>query len=296
MKKRAVSDFTSKELPQNRKDQFFFIFRNQYWNLLKIGGISLLFALPYIFLSLAKDILNYEFLNLMNQGQLEEAEYHTYFLLNTVGANLLGYLFLPLLALGLSGINRVLRSLVEGECVLFKDDFRLGAKNNYARTLQGLLLFSFVFFLHQFLITYFQSPILIVPSFLVLILLLAPVSFIYFAYSSHYEGSFWNCLTNSVKLYPPFWWQFLLLGAAFVASFYGLDSIPSYYVKGIALLLMVLLLFPVYGLLFFEVAISDFDSSINATNFPSRLGQGLYRPETKTEKEMRKKAKGRRKR
>ncbi len=292
MKKRIVSDFTSQELPQNRKDQFFFILRNQYWNLFKIGFISLLFALPYILLSLAKDILNYEFLNLVNEGQLEEAEYHTYFLLNTMGTNVLGYLFLPLLALGLSGINRVLRNLVEGECVLFKDDFRLGAKNNYARTLQGLLLFSFVFLLHQFLITYFQSPILIVPSFLILILLLVPVSFVYFVYSSYYEGYFWNCLTNSVKLYPPCWWQLLLLGASFVVSYYGLDSIPSYYVKGAVLLLAALLLFPLYGLLFHEVAISDFDFSINVTNFPNRFHLGLYRPETKTRKEMRKKAKG----
>lgn len=276
MKRKPTPDFSPSMLPQTRKDQFFFLLKNQHWTLLKIGFLALLFALPYLFLSLAKDILNYEFLNLLNQGSIEEGEYHTYFLLNTMGANLIGYLLLPLLGLGLAGINRIMRAMVEGDSVLFKDDFRLGVKYNYGKTSLGLLLFSFLFLLHQFAITYFQSPVILVPCFLLLILLLAPICFIYLVYSSFYEDGFFAGIANAVRLYPSSWWRFLLLGAFGVASFYGLDSIPNYYIKGIVIALFVVLLFPCFALLFFEVAIHSFDNAINSAQFKDRCGLGLY--------------------
>lgn len=282
MKKGKASDFSLHELPQNRKDQYFFLLRNQYWTLLKIGLLALAFALPYVFLSVAKDILNLEFLNLLNEGSIAENEYHTYFLINTVGANLLGYLLLPILAFALSGLNRVFRGMVEGGYVLFKGDFSLGVKTNYGRTVQGALLFGLIFLLHQFVITYFQSPILVVPSFLFIFLLIVPISFTYFVYSSYYDDKFFRNLGNSIGVYASTWWRLLLLGGTAMAVYYGLDFIPIYHLKGITEILSAALLFPLYGLLLHEVAIKAFDFTINSDQFPDRVGLGLYKPSPKS--------------
>ncbi len=281
MKKSRSTDFSCSELPQTRKDQYFFLLRNQYWNLLKIGFVAFLFFIPYIFIYVVKDILNLEFLNLLNAGSLEEGEYHTYFLINTVAANILAYLLLPVLIIGISGLNRLFRLLVEGEPIVFKEDFAFGVKQNYGRTLQGALLFGFILLLHQCLISYFQSPIIIAPSFLFIFLLIVPISFIYLVYSSYYDDRFITNLGNSIRLYAPRWWQILLLGGVAIIAFYGLESIPIYHLKAIISTLTIFLGFPLFGLSFHEVAISDFDVSINQYQFPERTGLGLYKAPSK---------------
>ncbi len=281
MKKGRTDDFSSLELPQTRKDQYFFLLRNQYWNLLKIGFVTFLFSLPFIFLYVAKDILNYEFLNLLNSGSIEEAEYHTYFLLNTMGANVIAYLLLPVFSICLAGLNRVFRMLVEGEPLVMKEDFFFFFKQNYLRTVQGAMLFGFLFLLHQFAITYFQSPIIIAPSFLFIFLLIVPISFTYFVYSSYYDDRFFANLGNSIRLYAPAWWQILLLGGGAIVVFYGLESIPLYPLKATASALLMILGFPLFCLLFHEVAINDFDIYVNRSQFPERVGLGLYKPSSK---------------
>ncbi len=283
MKKARESDFSSLELPQTRKDQYFFLLRNQYWNLLKIGLWSLLFSLPFVFLSVVKDILNVEFLKLLNAGTIEEAEYHTYFLLNTVGASFISYLLLPVLSIALSGFSRIFRSLVEGEPILFKDDFVLGVKGNYKRTLQGSLFFGFFLLLHSFLTTYFRSPLVIVPSFIFILLLIVPIFFIYLCYSSYYDDKFFRNLVNSVELYAPAWWKFLLLGGVSIALYYGIESIPDYYLKATISFALILFIFPSFCLLIHEVAIADFDKTINVYEFKERAYMGLYKPEAKKE-------------
>ncbi len=281
MKKRKTANFNALQLPQTRKDQYFFLLKNQYWNLLKIGFLSLAFFLPFLLLAIARDILNSEFLKLCNDGTIELAEYHTYFLLNTVGSSLIAYFFLPFLAVGLAGFNRLFRFLVEGEPLLMKGDFFAGVRMNYKRTLQGLLFFGAFFFLHTFAITYFQSPIIIVPSFIFILLLIVPIFFVYSAYSSYYEDKFIMNLVNSIRLYGYSWWQFLLLASFAIAAYYGVDSIPDYYLKSAISSIAVALVFPLFSLLVHEIAICAFDKAINAHQFPERAYLGLYNPQKK---------------
>ena len=281
MKRPRQEDFSALELPQTRKEQYFFLLRNQYWNLLKIGLLATLFALPFIFLLAFKDILNSEFLKLVNEGTIEEAEYHTYFLLNTVGASFISYLLLPFLSIACAGFNRLFRSLVSGEPLLFKDDFALGVKSNYKATLQGSLFFGFFLLLHSFIIAYFRSPIIIVPSFIFILLLIVPIFFIYLAYSSYYADKFFMNLGNSIRLYAGAWWEFLLLGAFPTLMYYALESIPDYYLKAVVSFVLILLILPPFCLLVHEVAIGGFDKMINVYEFPERAHMGLYRAETK---------------
>ncbi|MCQ2742108.1 MAG: hypothetical protein MJ239_02255 [Bacilli bacterium] len=294
-KRKTISspkDFTVAELPQTRKDQFFNIFKNQYMTLLKSGFILLLFFLPILVLDIFRNLFDAGFYSQFVDGALTENEYNFSIFVDFMIQSGAEFLLLPLLAVPLSGLNNVFKTMVEGDCVLFGPDFKEGVKGSYKITLVILLVFGIFFLLLRFLVNYFIGVyFIVIPVYSFFILFIIPLTIICLLFSTYYQGNYFNVLSNSTKLYSPYWWKYLLasvllFGFVFGVNF-GFDGNMLPYFKTILLGAVIIFVLPIGMLLLHSISISLFDKYINGEFYPDNQYKGLYNPKIqKKEKDI----------
>lgn len=289
MKKRrvisAASDFTIEQLPQTRRSQFFNILKNQYLTILKSGAFLLLAVLPFIVLDLVRNIFDTAFYNEFVNGILQEGEYHFYIFIDLMIQTAVEVLFIPVFTLVLSGINNVMKNMVQGGHVLFMYDFKQGVKGNYKNTTITSIIFGLFILLARFVFYFFVGKYFIsIPVYAILILFVIPLAIISNVFTSYYQGNFFNVVSNSTKLYFPYWWQYLIVSVLFFAFIFGLnsglDGVLIAYVKTTIYLVFATFVLPIMILLIHSISISMFDKYINDVIYPEIYRKGLYNPKT----------------
>ncbi len=282
MKKSKINkaDFLLTQLPQTRRDQFFFVLKNQFWSFFLIGLLLMLSLLPIIVSVYFQNVFEMGFEDLYATGELTKAEYDSamfYLIILFSGINTV---LLSIFAICLSGANRVVRQIVMGEGVLFGSDFKLGIKQNYLNTFLILLFLGIILTLVRFLSTFFLQYYIGLPLYIIFVILVVPTFFLALVFTSIYDANVFQCIFNSIKLYIHYWWQYLLAGIAFVGVIYGFSHLQTLPILllfiHIALALFVL---PIYILFMYELSTSLFDKYINKDNFTEYYLKGLYNPD-----------------
>ena len=154
MKKRknkaASSDFLPTQLPQTRKDQYFFILKNQFSTLLLSGLWLLLCCLPLILTVYFQNQFEVGFYQKYLSGEMNKADYQASMNALMIYGSIIEVAFTFVASLAIAGVNRILKSLVSGEPILFWDDFKCGVKQNYLNTCLLLFFFSILLGLCRF--------------------------------------------------------------------------------------------------------------------------------------------------
>lgn len=289
MKKRKIvsapKDFDVSLLPQNRKDQFFNLLKNQYFTIFKIGLLLLLFLIPFLACDLIRNLFDNGFYNSFLEKTITEEEYHFYLFLDLMIQTGIEFVFIPLLSVAIAGFNGLLREMVEGGNILFFADFKIGVKNNYKITLIVSLVFGAILAIVRFVVNYFIGLYFVmIPVYSIFILFIIPLTIIPLIFTAYYQGNYFNVLNNSMKLYPSYWWQYLLISSisfgVVIGMNLGFDGNLLPYLKTIVYAVIIIIVIPLAMLLLHSISISLFDKRINPEYYPENLSRGLYVPKS----------------
>lgn len=283
MKKRKIkaslTDFLPSALPQTRKDQFFFILKNQYRTLLKGGMWLALCMFPIVLVVYFQNRFEIGFYQKFLAGSLSKEDYNASINVLMIYGTLFETLFTFVSSLALAGFNRVMKSLLVGEGILFFDDFKEGIKQNYCNTALLFFFFGILLSLCRFVGTFFIEYYLGLPFYILLMLLVIPIFTIASIFSSIYECNVFQAIWNATKLYFPYWWKYLLLSIFLFGTVYALSLLETLPILlAVLQLLLIIFLLPIFILLLYSLSFSLFDKYVNPIYYPEFCNAGLYRP------------------
>ena len=277
-------EFSVNDLPLTRRHQFFDILKNDWKTLLLIGLILLVVSIPYLTIDVIHWFIKTNLpIQLANDGgtpemiasglRLTEILYETALIPATI-----------LLAVPLAGIARVLKRLIHGEGVLFKDDFFEGVKMNVLQFLVLTLIYSVLRFLTQFTHIFTQgvpimSEIVYGVSIGILHVLFVPIILFMFSEASIYKIKFWMNFKNSYQLtmhsiLVMLIFSFVLFGVYFMRYI-------NHPILRIGLDVLLIMLSPLYLLSLSLFTMSKFDIFINKDNYQEIYRKGLRPLEVK---------------
>ena len=283
--KYRVDDFGLNDLPLNRRQQFFDIIKNDWKTLLWMGLILFFFSLPY----LTVDVLHW-FIRVNLPAQLK-ADGGTPEMIAS-GIMLTDIIYEAILvvaslfvAVPLAGIARVLKRLVHGEGVLFKNDFFDGIRLNVWQFIVLMFIYGVLRFVVQLVFIYIQgipymAEIVYGVSVAILYIVFVPILLFMFAEGSIYKMKFMMNLKNSSQLaFNSILWMMIFSLLIFGVYFMRHINHPILRVGLDALLILVS---PLYLLALSLFTMSRFDKYINQENYPDIYRKGL-RPLQKKE-------------
>lgn len=272
------NDFGLDDLPNTRREQFFDIFKNEWKTLLLIGLLLLLFSLPFLTLEFFHWFIKMNLpIQLNNQGVDEQTIYNALRLSEILYESILVLTNL-ILAVPLAGAARIMKRLIHGEGVLFKDDFVTGIKQNIWHFLLFMLIYSILRFSAQFTYIYIEN----IPIFSslvrgvttgILYVFFLPILLFMFCEDALYKMNVWTNFKNSYQL---------AVRAIFYMLIFSFIIFSLSFIKYISLIYMQLLLWgiiiilsPLYLLSLSLLTISKFDTYINKDNYPEVYRKGL---------------------
>lgn len=263
-------DLTISSLPKTRKEQFFDILSHRFFLLMGLGALALLFSLPFLGLSLYKDVASLA----IDASGVEEAAKQESLFFTMLLYRLSCLIAFLILAIGLAGISKILKELLYDEPIFFKSDFGSGIKENWKQYALFAVLFWLFWFISELASSFFTNIYLEVFFPAVNLALIYPAIFMAFFLASTYSNSFTKNLTSGYALYfKAFPGVFLTFLSVFALTF--LRFIPLILVKYTIVILLYLIYLPIVLLLSYENAIRLFDLYINETQFPDFYKKGL---------------------
>lgn len=269
MKNRASKiDYSKSMLPRTRRAQFLDCFKMNYIVLLKCGLMLLLFFIPLIAFSIFMD-LYYDSL----MSHITEEKEQTIMLFHYLYSG--GLIILSLFAiLGLTGSIRVLRNLIWGEGIFFKDDFFLGIKENTSKNLIFGAIFGILFGISFFVYYLFRDNFVSLFGLVLFALVFLPIFFWIILLNNTYNSKFGGLLRNGLYFYvKTIGWS--LLGILMPLSLVGLLFVPFIWLKYVVLVLMVVFVYPIILLIMVLFSTAKFDLAINKDNYPDYYLRGL---------------------
>ncbi len=269
-KKVSKIDYSKAMLPRTRKAQFGDCFKMNYMVLLKCGLMLLLFFTPLIAFSFFMD---FYYVPLMDNatGEIEQTKLIYHYIYNG------GLILFSLLAIvGITGVIRVLRNLIWGEGIFFREDFFLGIKQNIGKNLIFALIFGLFYALAYFVSSLFPNTIIAYLPLLLFALIFLPVYFWIILLNNTYDSKGTSLLRNGLFFYiKTIGWS--LIGTIMLVLPVGLLFVPLMlaWVKYIVLVLFVIFVFPIIFLVIVLYSTSKFDVYINQDNYPDYFMRGL---------------------
>lgn len=274
--KRALRDFSESDLPRNRKELFFECFKTRWRTLLLCGLFTSLFVLPLIMIEAYREIIiNSTSQNLNNVSNKESIEIY----LNTVNNlfNLVSVISFVTLGIGCAGTSRIIKNLAFGQPIFFFSDYLEGIKLNGLNFiivfgLLGLSNFSSLFIVNGMK----NNDLLGLLSLLFLSIIIYPILLLVLSETMVYKSTIIECLKNGVIIY--FRTLPITLSVAALVMLPSLiQFIPSYFIRILAFLGMVILALPFLMLIWFLYSCNLFDKYININLFPELVKKGLYK-------------------
>ena len=276
--KYRVDDFGVNDLPLTRRHQYFDIFKNDWKTLLFCGLLLFFFSLPY----LTVDVLHW-FIKANLPAQLK-ADGGTPEMIQS-GLMLTDIIYEAILvvatlfiAVPLAGIARVLKRLVHGEGVLFKNDFFDGVKLNVWQFLVLIFIYAVLRFVTQLVFIYIKdipyiAEIVYGASMAILYLIFVPILLFMFSEASIYKMKFMMNFKNSAQLA----FNSILFMMIFSVIIFGVYFMRYIYhpILRVGLDSLLILLSPLYLLALSLFTMSRFDKYINQENYPEIYRKGL---------------------
>lgn len=268
-------DFNVENLPRTRRMQFLDILNTRFLLLVLIGLITILSSLPLIALIAFRDIA---IVNVSNAFLEEKIDSET-LVAQTNNLRIIYHLglfvALPFIALALSGNLRVMRQLIWGEGVFYREDFKMGLKQNalcFILCSEIFAIFSFVQYLIRILIGGYIAPGI---SYGIELIAIFPLIMTYCYSHTIYTNTFVNSLKNSFimtfKNLPEVFLFFILTyGVVF------LKYIENSLVKMIILVILLVFYIPLALLASFLSQMHIYDKDFNIRYHKDLYKRGLY--------------------
>ena len=178
--------------------------------------------------------------------------------------------------LGLSGVIHVLRNLIWGEGIFFKEDFGEGIKNNAGKDIIFAVIFSLFYAAAYVVYSLFPSTIISWFGLFLFALVFLPIYFWIMFLNNTYDSKFGQLLKNGLFFYiRTIGWT--LLGILMPLSLVALYFIQFYLVwlKYILLVLIIIFVYPIIILIMTLYTTSKFDVYINKDNYKDYYLRGL---------------------
>lgn len=251
-------DFTKENLPKNRRQQFFYLLKNEWRTLLSLLGLYFIALLPFV-VSI--------FLKVFGDFSSETIKMVVTFIITMISQ--------IIMALLLSGSLRIYRLMVFNEGFLFFPDFLYGIKQNFKHVMVNTIIFILLELSLLLVSVYNVGENTYIIYFILMgvyDVLFYPV-FLYInaetaVYENNYLISFINASKMSIKNFP-----FTLLFVLYILAIHLLSAIGGIPLIVYMICLLFLFIFlPIYTLIYFLFSISRFDKYINI-----RLAKDLYR-------------------
>lgn len=259
MSKSALKDFSVDALPKTRKEQFFDIVKHRFDLLFTIGLFFLLFTIPFFAALTVKQVILYQaYISIGSKAE----EYAAFVKTNTM---IFDAIYIPcfiIMGLGFAGIFQIFKKLSWSEGIFFLSDFSKGFKSNWLRFLIISLLFGLFHICSDYFKSAYSNNILGYFPFAIGMLLF-PSAFICLCMNTFYKNKFVKTIGDSIIIFlkrPVTGLAFILLPIAM--SFIPYIGIPV--VIFVIYLVTFLLIYPIYGLMFFLYSLSGFDRFSNS--------------------------------
>ncbi len=272
--KQAKSDFTSSQLPHNRREVFFDCIKQRWRLLFCIGLLLLAFVLPTLIVDCVADVYGMFATSQFQNGQISEKQAFAAVIVTKKISKLCHVVTFAVFALGLSGLTRVIRQLLWGEGVFFKADFSTGVKQNgLIYSLFGVVCGLVDFCCYIVRMSKMQVVWQVLPQVISLVLLLPIVAFI-LSYETVYADSVWKTTKNSFLLY------FKMVPQTLVALIVAMSPcflvlISNILLKYLLLIVVILLFSPLCLMEWQLYCYGVFDKYINAYAYPEILNKGI---------------------
>ena len=268
--KTADKDFRKDQLPHNRKEQFFDIFKTRYRLFFSFSLILTLLFLPFLGVLIYKDST---IMAIYNGGYDNVTE--RIFTISLIYIGLL--LFASIIFfIGLAGLFKIFKELIYGEPVFFKEDFIQGIKDNFKPFLV-IAIFVWIFSAVDRLISISFSNtwyIEIIPS-AINFSLIFPICYVSLFITSVYTNTFSINLKSAIIIYFKHF-PSVLLGYIFSFGILLIKYIPLLYLKYSLFAILVILVLPISLFAGFENHMRIFDELVNKNQYPDYYKKGLY--------------------
>lgn len=270
--KRKVSkiDYSKAMLPRYRRQQFLDCFKMNYVVLLKCGLMLLLFFLPMIVYSVFADFYYVSLIEHI-EGDAETTKLWFHYFFN-IGLILFSFVAL----IGVSGVVRILRNLIWGEGIFFKDDFAQGVRQNALKNIVFALVFSLFYAGAYFIYSIFPETIVAYIPLLFFALVFIPVYFWITFLNNTYDSNIGTLIRNGLYFYIK------TIGWSILGGVMTLLPIPLIFIdlnfvwlKYIILLVFIIFIYPIIFLVMTLYTTNKFDDAINKDNYKEYYHRGL---------------------
>jgi len=269
-------NYTINDLPQNRKEQFFDLFKNRFRTLLWFGLVTMLFMIPLVAVMVYRDWTVIAISAKYQEGitSAEEAS-------NQIGSvnRLAAGIYIPcfmIMFLGFAGPIRVLRQLIWGEPIFLKYDYFKGLKQNFGPYLFSGFIFGLFNFIQE-LIRYSaaNNKILIAIPLGLEWLIIFPIIFVYMFVTTMYSSVNGSNFKVSAYLFFRHLPTTLLLSLLSL-GLYFLRFIQNPLIKYVVMIFAFFIYLPIVVLISYLNEIRILDLRINPKDHPDLLNRGLF--------------------
>lgn len=271
----AKTDFSEKNLPHNRKEVFFDCVKLYWQKLLLLGLIMLACAVPLLTASAVCDTVQQGLSRQLEDGVIDKVAYNGQTAWLRFAEALIDIPCYVIVCVGLSGTVRVTRQMIWAEPLFFANDFADGIKQNWLT----FCLCGFLVSLLNVYLAFAESSGGGLPAYLplgVVTIVVLPTALWMMAASSVYKIGIGKNITNSFVLYiktPFVTWLFVALFASVAIP--GLIGFVA--LRCIFLAVFVVVMLPIFMLLWQLVSYSYFDKFINKQAYPEIVDKGIWR-------------------
>jgi len=273
--KSRSSDFTVNDLPNNRRQAFFDIVKNQWRKLLFAGFLLFIGFVPFLLTIFFRDNYLIGVSSALSKGEVSQTDAYKLYVTTHLIAAAISWVSFYILVFPLGGVTRIIRQLVWQEAIFLKDDFVIGAKQNYKFGAIMATFFGVALMVSKLMLFVSDNAIVqAIPMALFLALIVPPLLLTYIQ-GSIYEGKFSTLFHNSVLMFikkAPH----MLLFTLIVMSPIFLKYIESFLIlKYILLIVVILFILVFFILMYYLFSNYMFDKYINVTNYPELIRKGM---------------------
>ena len=274
--KYSSTDFKASNLPHNRKEVFFDTLKVRFLLYVKIGFILFLFLLPFLAVNLYGKLVVTSYLE-ANGITDETVAYASRIKM------IISLIYIPTLmffSIGLAGSMKVLRQLIWGEGVMFKDDFKSGIKQNYQQFLTTFFIFGLIYFLDIYISTLkLEYEFIVYIPYGVTFVFIIPVLMYVLTQSILYSNKYTSYLKNGTYFFIKTVPVSLLYTLVLLILVYPINTsyIPSLWLQYSIVSVIIILLLPMFisAKILYDFRI--YDKYINSKDYPEYVDKGINR-------------------
>lgn len=282
--KKRNENFTTQDLPKNRRQVFKFIYKNRLIEQFNAGLLCILFCLPLI----AWQIISYSTRRDLNVSSLSELEQFNEYLNLLTTKNIINIPCIMLASVGLAGLVYVIRKLCFNEPISLLKDFGKGIKNSWLQ----YLIISFILGVNIYIIDNVFNYLIYYPNvsgvlrigLLVFMLIFNFSMLIVYIYAFAISGLYNTSLLQIFK--GAFMLTFKKYFTNLVMFFAGVLPLLVFFIQIFPPIVIVIGAFIlIFGGLSFSIIVTSlfvyaqFDKFINEKSYPELVNKGIFTDE-----------------